>query len=305
MLTASVWSCCNRRLPSWLATSRHWGVVFALNKPMKFFSASPPYFMASTTMRSVTLTRRSSTKRPAGIPGWRNLLVLPRTTSRIVQQFGALLRSIIATARSTASRTHCTPSGTNTGSMPGNSLAISMSLAVETHQTCVKGVRMRPSIAFGIVALLASTGCRHESGVESSTREQVVQTPIASLRHDAQQAELEQGECRRLVLDEFQQAGLRSAVLLIRQNGEDRRRILVAVDSGGALRHYSDVRWARDGWAIDARLDTGANWGTVVLWRERQSGRGTAAEVLDASNLGTPRSIAGRVTALCSGELAG
>lgn len=160
------------------------------------------------------------------------------------------------------------------------------------------------SKGLGLLALLAAVGCRHEQGktVPQGTN-QVAQVPVSSLVHEPRLSELAAGRCVRLNLREFDELRWTAAVLLIRQNDVDVRRILVALDTAGRLRRYSDIRFGPSGWTIDARSDSIADWGAVSLQGTGRRARGTAADVLDAPGLGRPRSVAEQVMRTCSAEL--
>lgn len=156
---------------------------------------------------------------------------------------------------------------------------------------------------FLLIGVIALSACRPEQTAGSGHAAAPKQVPLSSVRLNPLRGELANGECRPITLDEFRAAGWRAAVLLVRKNGRDQRRVLVAVDSAGSLRRYSDIRFARDGWAVEAHIDAGV--GTVSLWGPREVSRASAAEVLDSDALGVPRALAAEVMQTCATLLQG
>lgn len=125
--------------------------------------------------------------------------------------------------------------------------------------------------------------------------------PLDSIHLNPLLDELAAGECVAVSLEEFRAAGWRAAALVVRADGRDLRRVLVAVDASGSLMRYSDVRFSADGWFIEAWLHSGI--GMVSLSGPRVSARGSAQDILAAAQLGTPREVAALVITRCAAEL--
>lgn len=155
--------------------------------------------------------------------------------------------------------------------------------------------------ASAVFAAIVVAACSREPG-SPSVAPRTERVPLARVTISATAVPSSGGECRSVPLSEFLSRGWRAVALVFNDGDSTTRRILVAVDSGGAIRRYSDVQ------AGGPRIDVesggrGRDGGLVVDPRARVMASGGFDEILDAPNLGRPRANAQLVLARCDSLL--
>jgi hypothetical protein len=116
---------------------------------------------------------------------------------------------------------------------------------------------------------------------------------------------IDQGECAELPAREvFGTSALRAVAFLIPNSTTVQRRVLVAVDSLGEVRRFSDVRIGSRSTHVSIDFTSGV----ASAWNEgggqdRALSRGSPDAFFNASNLGPPAAIAQQVIQRCGSLL--
>ena len=153
--------------------------------------------------------------------------------------------------------------------------------------------------------VLLFAACTSETIVTQRSPARLV--PLAQFAAASTGPDLTVGECSAVPAGAvLGRNGLRAVVLLLPSRDSMQRRLLVAVDSAGEIRHYSDMRLGSTPTQVDidfisgvgSARNLGRNQGYIAT-------RGRAADFFGAASLGNPAMVAREVLRRCSTHLGG